>query len=160
MTNGDEQPHEQPDAADVALGLDLLRLGARLYRLQMESLEQLTTPLSLRQFRIINRVHDGITSLGRLTELARRQPSTISKSVDSLVRQGLLTRRAADGDRRAVVLELTPEGAELWREAHRAVEDLASRLLRDSRLSRAALRRTIETLYERSEEIGVGAPTP
>jgi DNA-binding MarR family transcriptional regulator len=105
-------------------GRALLRLGSRLHRLYAETIEGLSVPLSVPQYRILDRVGLGVTSLGQLAELARRQPPTISKSVDSLVRQGLLTRAAAAADRRATELSLTPRGAALLREAHGELDRL------------------------------------
>ena len=106
-------------------GRALIRLGSRLHRLYAETIESLSVPLSVQQYRILDRVGAGVTSLSRLAELARRQPPTISKSVDSLVRQGLLTRAEAATDRRATALSLTPQGAALLREAHEALDRLA-----------------------------------
>jgi len=110
---------------DIEAGRALLRLGSRLHRLYAETIEGLSTPLSVQQYRILDRVGRGVTSLGQLAELARRQPPTISKSVDSLVRQGLLTRAEAATDRRATALSLTPRGAALVREAREALDRLA-----------------------------------
>lgn len=106
-------------------GRALLRLGSRLHRLYAETIEGLSVPLSVPQYRILERVGLGVASLGQLAELARRQPPTISKSVDSLVRQGLLTRAEAAADRRATALSLTPKGAALLREAHAELDRLA-----------------------------------
>jgi len=110
---------------DIEAGRALLRLGSRLHRIYAETIEGLSTPLSVQQYRILDRVGLGVTSLSQLAELARRQPPTISKSVDSLVRQGLLTRAEAATDRRATALSLTPRGAALVREAHEALDRLA-----------------------------------
>jgi DNA-binding MarR family transcriptional regulator len=117
----------QTEAAERATeaGHALLRLGSRLHRLYAETIEGLSTPLSVPQFRILERVGLGVASLGQLAELARRQPPTISKSVDSLVRQGLLARAEAASDRRATALSLTPRGAALLREAHAELDRLA-----------------------------------
>ena len=117
----------QADSAERATeaGRALLRLGSRLHRLYAETIEGLSTPLSVPQYRILERVGLGAASLGQLAELARRQPPTISKSVDSLVRQGLLTRAEAATDRRATALSLTPRGAALLREAHAELDGLA-----------------------------------
>jgi DNA-binding MarR family transcriptional regulator len=137
------------DAA--AVGLRLLRLSSRIYRLQTESLEGLSTPLSLSQFRILDRVDQGITTLGRLAELARRRPSTISKSADSLVRQGLLTRTEAAEDRRNMVLCPTPEGAALLADARAAMTQLASWLASASGMAITELGAFIDGLYEETE---------
>jgi len=107
-----------PPDTEVTVGRRLIRLGSRLHRLQVERLEALSTPLSIRQYRILDRVDQGITSLGRLAELARRQPSTVSKSADSLVRQGLLQASwgTSDNNRRAKFYELTATGRNRLRE--------------------------------------------
>lgn len=105
-------------------GAALLHLGTRLYRLQVEALESLTTPLSVRQYRILERVDAGITSQGTLAELARRKPPTISRSVDSLVRQGMLTRSQSAEDRRAVSLALTSTGRQVLKRARKVLRQL------------------------------------
>lgn len=128
VTDPREPPADaQADDAERATdaGRALLRLGSRLHRLYAETIEGLSTPLSVPQYRILERVGLGVASLSQLAELARRQPPTISKSVDSLVRQGLLTRAEAATDRRATALSLTPKGAALLREAHTALDRLA-----------------------------------
>jgi len=135
------------------VGRRLIRLGSRIHRLQVERLEALSTPLSIRQYRILDRVDQGITSLGRLAELARRQPSTISKSADSLVRQGLLTRQEAAEDRRAMVLALTPAGAALLAEARAAAGDLAEWLVEASGMKLEDLATFIDGLYDETEKV-------
>jgi DNA-binding MarR family transcriptional regulator len=144
---------EEGSDTAVSVGRRLIRLGSRLHRLQVERLEALSTPLSIRQYRILDRVDQGITSLGRLAELARRQPSTVSKSADSLVRQGLLTRQEAAGDRRAMVLHLTPAGARLLTEARAASGELAAWLVGASGMKLDDLASFVDVLYDETERI-------
>lgn len=134
-----------------AVGRRLIRLGSRVHRLQVEHLAALTTPLSVRQYRILDRVDHGNTSLGQLAKLARRRPSTISKSADSLVRHGLLTRAEAAEDRRIMVLGLTPAGAALLGEAREAMSELARWLVSVSGMETARLAAFIDHLYELTE---------
>jgi DNA-binding MarR family transcriptional regulator len=136
---------------DIEAGRALLRLGSRLHRLYAETIEGLSTPLSVQQYRILDRVGRGVTSLGQLAELARRQPPTISKSVDSLVRQGLLTRAEAATDRRATALSLTPRGAALVREAHDALDRLARWLIAAAAADPANLSDFAASLYDKTE---------
>jgi DNA-binding MarR family transcriptional regulator len=126
---GAEARRGEPDRKE--LGETLLSLSARLYRLQAEAIDASGVPLSFQQFRILERVGGGVTSLSALAQLAKRRPSTISKSVDSLVRQGLLTREQAPSDRRTVTLTLTAPGAATLRQAQRALANLASWLVED-----------------------------
>lgn len=146
---GQETPRDADP--DIEAGRALLRLGSRLHRLYAETIEGLSTPLSVQQYRILDRVGRGVTSLGPLAELARRQPPTISKSVDSLVRQGLLTRAEAATDRRATALSLTPQGAALVREAHAALDRLARWLAAAVAAEPANLTDFAVGLYDKTE---------
>ena len=86
--------------------------------------------LTLQQMAVLNTLFSapGIT-LKEVTEKLDSAKSTISVSVDGLVRMGLVARNASGGDRREVQLELTPEGIELSRKstqnayAYRAMAD-------------------------------------
>jgi DNA-binding MarR family transcriptional regulator len=142
---------ERQQSERKELGELLLLLSARLHRLQAETFEGLGVPLSLQQFRILQRVERGVTSLTGLADLAKRAPSTISKSVDSLVRQGLLTREQAPSNRRTMVLTLTGPGAATLRQGQGALENLASWLVEDVEMDHSELRELLKYLYERAE---------
>ncbi len=136
-------------AAAQRAGETLLRLGMRMYRLEVETLESVSVPLSVRQFRILDRVDRQITSMTQLAALAQRQLPTISRSVDSLVRQGLLLRQPSTTDRRVTALELTPEGKEILDEARRSLAQLATWVgeVFDLELDAAQLAATVDRLY-------------
>jgi DNA-binding MarR family transcriptional regulator len=145
-----QEPHNGAERVTEA-GRALIRLGSRLHRLYAETIESLSTPLSVPQYRILDRVGLGISSLSQLAELARRQPPTISKSVDSLVRQGLLTRSEAATDRRATALSLTPAGAALLREAHDALDRLGRWLIEAAAADPERLAAFASALYDKTE---------
>ena len=149
MCVNDQREPAAGSATDA--GRALLRLGSRLHRLYAETIEGLSTPLSVPQYRILDRVGLGVTSLGQLAELARRQPPTISKSVDSLVRQGLLTRAEAAADRRATALSLTPRGAALLREAHGELDRLGRWLAEAAGADPEGLAAFAAGLYDKTE---------
>ena len=159
VTDNDGADAAAIDTRD-AVGARLVQLGSRVHRLYMECLAALTTPLSVRQFRILDRVDHGNTSLGQLARLARRRPSTISKSADSLVRQGLLTRTEDAEDRRIMVLALTPAGSALLGEAREAMSELARWLVSASGIDTATLAVFIDDFYEQTEHAmdNLGAP--
>lgn len=102
----------------------------------------------------------GNTSLGQLARLARRRPSTISKSADSLVRLGLLTRTEDAEDRRIMALALTPAGSALIGEAREAMSELARWLVSASGMDTASLAVFIDDFYEQTEHAmdNLGAP--
>jgi DNA-binding MarR family transcriptional regulator len=146
------EPGGLPGSADAAeAGRALIALGSRLHRLYAETIEGLSVPLSVQQYRILDRVGQGVSTLSKLADLARRQPPTISKSVDSLVRQGLLNRAESPGDRRATALTLTPAGETLLTEAHDSLDRLARWLVESSGADPATLTAFAEGLYDQTE---------
>jgi len=148
---GQRRAQDDEPASAVEAGRAFIRLGSRLHRLQVEVLEGLSIPLSVRQFRILERVGRGTSSLGMLAGQARRKPATISKSADSLVRQGLLTRTEAAQDRRALVLALTPAGRRLLAEATAAMSRLAVALAEAAPVSCRELGGFAESVYQSTE---------
>lgn len=125
----------------------------RLYRLEVEALESVSVPLSVRQYRILDRVDRQITSMTQLAVLARRQLPTISRSVDSLVRQGLLARHPSPVDRRVAALELTAAGKEILEEARTALQRLATWVGEafDLDVDPAQLAEAVDTLYSATQ---------
>ena len=117
------------DAAPFeSLGEALMALGGRLTRLQTEILAGLDQPLTIRQYRILSRVGAGHTSLTALSRLAHRNLSTMSESVDKLVKQGFLTRGTDDTSRRVMHLALTTKGKNARDAADRALEKFTAAL--------------------------------
>lgn len=57
------------------------------------------------------------------------RPTTVTSVLDRLERRGLIRRGARPGDRRVVVVELTPSGHTVAARVRRAVEDLEGRAL-------------------------------
>jgi DNA-binding MarR family transcriptional regulator len=95
---------------DIARGELLLLAVTRMHRLQVELLGRLEITLTLRQYRILQRISAGYTSVSELSRLSHRSLPTTSESVDGLIRRELLSRKASPDDRRAVLLSLTPTG--------------------------------------------------
>jgi DNA-binding MarR family transcriptional regulator len=95
---------------DIERGELLLLAVSRMHRLQVELLGHLEITLTLRQYRILQRISAGYTSLSELSRLSHRSLPTISESVDGLIRRKLLSRKPSPTDRRAVLLSLTPTG--------------------------------------------------
>ena len=89
----------------------------------------------------------GPLSLAELAAAEQVKPPTMSRIVDALVEQGLVTREVKPGDRRSVEIAATPEGVRLLNAGReRRVRALVSRMsvLADS--ERRALARGVEIL--------------
>jgi len=136
---------------ELISGEALLHLSMRLYRLQVEILDYLSEPLSVRQFRILDRVDRHISSMTELAALARRRPPTISKSVDSLVRRGLLTREGSLADRRVIALALTEKGEEILKEARSSFEEFSTWIGRQLKSETPALNELFDSIYDETE---------
>jgi DNA-binding MarR family transcriptional regulator len=98
------------------------RIRARAGRAQLAG-------LSLPQYQLLEplRASDELT-VGELAEGAGVAAPTATRMLDCLARDGLVERRHSDTDRRAVLVSLTDEGAELVETAHARAEEWRSRV--------------------------------
>ena len=135
---------QAPDYEDpVQLADQLQGLTRRLRRAQAERLAPLgLTPAQERALRLITRGDEP----PRMTELADRLgivPRSLTTVVDALEEAGLVRREIDPRNRRAILLRLTDQGAEVrdgQREARRrAAEDLFAPLSADDRKTLAGL---------------------
>jgi DNA-binding MarR family transcriptional regulator len=90
--------------------LQAVRSLARASRL----LERAADPLSLADYRVLSAVAAGEARASRLAARLALGKPTISASVDSLCRRGLLSKAQVDGDARASALSLTEQGSALF----------------------------------------------
>ena len=113
-----------PVPGDVAAAGDEAEVAARLRlsatrlarRLRQESGAGLT-PSQLSALAVVD--NRGPLTLGRLAELERVAPPSVTKVVAKLVADGLVVRSADPEDRRIVHIAVTEQGAELMAESRR-----------------------------------------
>ena len=92
-----------------SVDVDVLTL-ARMARLLERACTDLDPPLTLAQYRLLAMIGGGAERASEIAgRLALTKP-TVSATVDTLVERALVTRAAADDDRRALRLQLTAEG--------------------------------------------------
>ncbi len=102
----------RPDLA-TNVRIAVLRLSRRL---RNESTHEVTEP----QLSALSAViHLGPMTAGRLAEHDHVQPPSMTRTVASLEKLGLVSREADPGDRRCVVVTPTEQGQELVREIKR-----------------------------------------
>jgi DNA-binding MarR family transcriptional regulator len=94
---------------------------ARLSRL----MERAAAPLSLADYRALAAILAGEERASRLAERLVVGKPSISATVDSLARRGLISRERVEADQRAVALTVTPAGRETYEQAQ---ERMAVRL--------------------------------
>jgi DNA-binding MarR family transcriptional regulator len=94
-------------------------------------------------------VFAGPMSLATLAEAEQVRPPTMSRIVDALVGEGLLTRQTAPADRRSVRIAATPKGVKLLDEGRaRRVRALSARLARLSKGELSALTESVAILEQ------------
>lgn len=69
----------------------------------------------------------GRQRVGELALLLIRDATTLTRQIEGLVRKGCVTRETAHGDRRAVVVAITPEGHRRFDLFHPALSGMKSK---------------------------------
>src|ERR1044071_4719735 len=118
MTSEPVRATDRPgDASPFALGLLLRRAHWRAAAVMGESLRPLG--IELRHFAVLMElVNRGPAMQRDLAPATGTDKAGIMRVVDDLERKGLAVRKAVPGDRRARAVEITPQGLELFDEAH------------------------------------------
>jgi DNA-binding MarR family transcriptional regulator len=76
--------------------------------------ERASEDLSFADYRVLSAIHSGEQRAARLADRLALGKPTVSASVDSLHKRGLLERGKVEGDNRAVALSLSDDGRELF----------------------------------------------
>lgn len=106
---------------------DAVRAAARLAKVAATALAE--DDLSLAQYRVLVFLDRGDRPASQVAALLDVTPSTVTSVVDGLTARGLVERRADPGDRRRVVLSLTPAGSRQLRLGDELVGERLGRLL-------------------------------
>jgi DNA-binding MarR family transcriptional regulator len=116
---------QAPDETSAeAAAQSLVGLLPTIYRAIVAAMHDAphTAGMTLAQFRVVTRLSERDYRATELAAALEVGAATLTVTADSLVRRGLIERiRELPGDRRAVVLRLTPAGRTL----HRALETRA-----------------------------------
>jgi DNA-binding MarR family transcriptional regulator len=93
------------------------RLRARASRFAGEA------GMSLAQYHLLEGLRDvPELSVGELAEIAGIAPPTATRTLDCLARDGYITRRHSETDRRSVLVRLTPAGEQAVERARGVIE--------------------------------------
>jgi DNA-binding MarR family transcriptional regulator len=100
------EPVATPDPAAI----DAVRALSRLSRI----VERASDSLSPADYRVLSTLASGEARASRLAHRLLLGKPTISTTVESLSKRGLIVKSGVEGDNRAVSLALSPAGAELF----------------------------------------------
>lgn len=95
------------------------RILRRFERVTNTQLRNCCAGVTLAQCLVLMEVdEDGRLAVGQLASRLRLDNSTLSRTIDGLVRKGMLGRERDDRDRRVVWVHLTPAGTAVCRAIH------------------------------------------
>jgi DNA-binding MarR family transcriptional regulator len=100
----------EPTALDSAALDKAVRALARASRL----VERASLDLSFADFRVMSAIDAGEERATRLADRLALGKPTVSASVESLSKRGLITKSKVEGDNRATALALSDEGRDLY----------------------------------------------
>jgi DNA-binding MarR family transcriptional regulator len=103
----------------------------RLNRLFAAVLGALEPRLTFRQYRTLQRVANGYSSLGELAARSNLSLPTVSESVDGLVKRGLMTTTQSSVDRRAIIIGVTEKGRSAVAAGDAALREIVEYLAAD-----------------------------
>jgi len=135
--------------------VELCSILKRLIRQEFRSSGGAAAGPNLTQYRMLRHIQNGTSQVGQLSEvLGTTQPAT-SIMVETMVRQGFLSRVAHATDRRRIELHLTPLAvSSLETNYRRALAAIESRLTVLSKTRRADLARQIRLLISEPDSDG------
>lgn len=102
---------------------------ATLQLLTAELVDLDLTPSELNALANLDLGEAGGCTVSALGAAVGTRPTTLTGILDRLERRGLITRAARPGDRRSVLIALTPDGARTAAQITAAMRDLESRAL-------------------------------
>lgn len=119
-------------------------------RLNAQQLKNCCTEVTFAQCLVLLEVDEaGQPSMGGLAATLRLDNSTLSRSIEGLVRKGMVERHRNDTDRRTVRIALTATGKKVCRAIHRDNDACVLRLFDNIPQSRhKTVIRNFETLVE------------
>lgn len=113
----------------------ILRIVPRLARLMERELVRAGSSLSVRQLRVLQRLHDGEQIAAEIARHSSVGPAAMQGVLDGLVDRGLVLRQRSSADRRKQLLQLTPEGEEALQGGNQILSEALASLVQDMKRS-------------------------
>ena len=116
------------NSSEINITLDLLRqVMVPLWNIIRTRIKKLITDeygITSSQFHTIRRIKQGSSSASLLANCMQVSRPNISRTVDELVKKGLVGRHRNPQDRRNIQLSLTEKGEELFKKFHRKYDEI------------------------------------
>lgn len=114
------------------LWMELAPVMMRRMRAQVikASVETLTVPLTVPQYRILAHINRGLDSIGAIAEHHGVTQPSMSKMIGLMESRGLIVRKTLSSDKRQSVLSMTAKGKKIFLKVRgQAQKNLAQKLL-------------------------------
>jgi DNA-binding MarR family transcriptional regulator len=116
----------------------VVRVVPRLSRLMERELVRAGSSLSVRQLRVLQRLHDGEQIAAEIARHSSVGPAAMQGVLDGLVDRGLVLRQRSSADRRKQLLQLTPEGEVALTAGNQILTKAVCELVKDLKRSEQA----------------------
>ncbi|HTE86458.1 MAG TPA: MarR family transcriptional regulator [Dehalococcoidia bacterium] len=116
----------------------VLRVVPRLARLMERELVRSGSALSVRQLRVLQRLHDGEQIAAEIARHSSVGPAAMQGVLDGLVDRGLVLRQRSSADRRKQLLALTPDGENALRAGNLIIQEAVGALVQDMKKTEQA----------------------
>jgi DNA-binding MarR family transcriptional regulator len=127
----------------------VLRVVPRLARLMERELVRTGSALSVRQLRVLQRLHDGEQIAAEIARHSSVGPAAMQGVLDGLVERGLVLRQRSSADRRKQLLQLTPEGEQALQTGNQVIQQALGVLVSDMKKSdQAQIAESLEHLQD------------
>ena len=133
----------------TSLGILFRQVRDAMWARMADELVRQGHELTFSQYITLKKLAHGVASGNELARAADLNPGAMTRLLDRLAEKGLVERRTAPGDRRAIEVELTAEGERIWGEVNRCGERVRARAMHGmSAEERAELTRLLQQVRD------------
>ena len=121
------------DPANYEIRTAVLPTMARVRAATLVALEEALAPLDLKAadyLVLVTLANDSADTASAICSVLSHDPGAMTRKIDALEKRGLVRRVRSPEDRRAIKLELTPDGKKLYPKAVAAAVGVANEFLR------------------------------
>ena len=107
-------PTSSASASGSSLGLLFRQVRDAMWARMADELALAGHDLSFSQYITLKKLAVGTSSASELARAAELNPGAMTRLIDKLIDRGLVERHADPADRRAVRIQLSPQGLAIW----------------------------------------------
>jgi MarR family transcriptional regulator, organic hydroperoxide resistance regulator len=139
----------------------VLRVVPRIARLMERELVRAGSTLSVRQLRVLQRLHDGEQIAAEIARHSSVGPAAMQGVLDGLVDRGLVLRQRSSADRRKQLLQLTDDGENALTAGNEIIQQAVGGLVQNMKKSeQAQIAEALERLNAAVDEYMAANRTP